>query len=59
MAYDWAHLSQDHEYLTENKYSYHLLDANITAKGLEEVHFPLFSVLRLVKKFPFTPLTSF
>lgn len=33
IAYDWAHLSQDHEYLAAHKYSYHLLDATITPKG--------------------------
>jgi hypothetical protein len=43
MEYDWAHLSQDREYLAGHKYSYHLLDATITSKGYKEVIFTLFS----------------
>lgn len=33
IAYDWEHLSKDHEFLAQHKYSYHLLDATITAQG--------------------------
>lgn len=44
IEFDWAHLSQDHEYLASHKYSSHLVDATITPKGYEEVNNSLFSV---------------
>lgn len=33
IAYDWEHLSKDHEFLAQHKYSYHLFDSSITAQG--------------------------